>query len=79
MSWFYLLKFQLHLFHVLFKYILCLGSTKIAIKIEEILNQFKYILCLGSTEEEIAFAIMNQTFKYILCLGSTPRTPLPTK
>ena len=55
----------------LFKYILCLGSTKRQKKRTGKGNQFKYILCLGSTAFCMDSNCIHYLFKYILCLGST--------
>ena len=56
---------------MLFKYILCFGSTKRGGESMKINPKFKYILCFGSTKRKEVNFKMTIEFKYILCFGST--------
>ena len=56
---------------ILFKYILCYGSSRSAILTFFFCSSFKYILCYGSSNADFVGQILPVVFKYILCYGSS--------
>ena len=58
---------------ILFQYILCCGSTRLAHKCPACLHIFQYILCCGSTTDRVPSSSGAFLFQYILCCGSTLR------
>ena len=58
-------------YYIVFKYILCYGSTEVEVNATINILTFKYILCYGSTFFNYLRFVIKSVFKYILCYGST--------
>ena len=54
-----------------FQYILCYGSTRGSMHMQEYKAEFQYILCYGSTWMVYKGCDREYAFQYILCYGST--------
>ena len=71
MLWFIHLQHKYLLVLLLFKYILCYGSSSMNRRFCLWSGRFKYILCYGSSWSDKLIRACTAGFKYILCYGSS--------